>query len=269
MDIEQLTKSQIILLTLLVSFVTSIATGIVTVSLVNQAPPGITQTVNRIVERTIEKVVPTAVPAVATLGTNIVTEKTIVVRDDDLAAQSIEKLQQTLIRILEKGSIDSAVIARGVIIDSTGVAVTDKDALSIHGSYEAILPSGKKAAITLRPFSTSSPLAVVDLTVPQGELLQAAVFADASKLKLGQSVIRIGGKVKDAVAIGTVSALPDGTTNGDFIEASVVSATPGNILTTIFGEVVGMTTIGSLAYGDELYTPTISVKMLFTKKTAQ
>ena len=51
MDMEELSKSQIILLTLLVSFVTSIATGIVTVSLMNQAPPAIAQTVNRIIER--------------------------------------------------------------------------------------------------------------------------------------------------------------------------------------------------------------------------
>ena len=58
MDIEQLNRTQILLLTLLVSFVTSIATGIVTVSLMGQAPHGITQTVNRIFERTVEKVVP-------------------------------------------------------------------------------------------------------------------------------------------------------------------------------------------------------------------
>src|SRR4029077_18213268 len=54
MDIEKLTKSQIVLLTLLVSFVTSIATGIVTVSLMDQAPPAIAQSVSRIVEHTVE-----------------------------------------------------------------------------------------------------------------------------------------------------------------------------------------------------------------------
>src|SRR3989344_3153329 len=96
MDLEQLSKTQIILLTLLVSFVTSIATGIVTVSLVNQAPPGITQTVNRIVERTVERVVP---DVKLTQGAAVVTtEKTVVVKEDDLIAEAIGKVSSRVIR---------------------------------------------------------------------------------------------------------------------------------------------------------------------------
>ena len=55
---EHLTKQQIILLTLLVSFVTSIATGIVTVSLINQAPANTTNTIERVIENTVAAALP-------------------------------------------------------------------------------------------------------------------------------------------------------------------------------------------------------------------
>ena len=66
MDIKDLNKKQLILLTLLITFVVSIATGIVTVSLMNQMPPKATQTITNVVQRTIEKV--TTLPAVTDNG---------------------------------------------------------------------------------------------------------------------------------------------------------------------------------------------------------
>ena len=58
MDIKELNKSQLILLAILLSFVTSIATGITTVTLMQQAPASVTAPITKIVQQTIEKIVP-------------------------------------------------------------------------------------------------------------------------------------------------------------------------------------------------------------------
>jgi len=58
MDVKELNKSQLILLAILLSFITSIATGITTVTLLEKAPQSVTVPINRIVLETVEKIVP-------------------------------------------------------------------------------------------------------------------------------------------------------------------------------------------------------------------
>ncbi len=203
MDIEQLTKHQIILLTLLVSFVTSMATGIVTVSLMGQAPPGVTKIVNQIVEHTVETVAPSQALGAAAATT----EKTVVVKDDDLAAQSISTVQKSVVRITKAGGKD--LIARGVIIDAKGTTLTDAAALSASGdAFEAILASGERVAVSKVSISTSSPIATITLALGTTTGSSPAKLGSASSLKLGQSVIRIGGMGSDTVGNGVVASLP-------------------------------------------------------------
>src|ERR1700690_30511 len=123
MDIEQLSKSQIILLTLLTSFVTSIATGIVSVSLMDQAPPVVAQTVNRVVEHTVEKVIPSGQTAAST----VTTEKTVVINQSDAISQAVQKATPSVVR-LYASSDPTQFIALGTVLNSTGMIVTDSDA---------------------------------------------------------------------------------------------------------------------------------------------
>lgn len=267
MDIEQLNRTQILLLTLLVSFVTSIATGIVTVSLMGQAPQGITQTVNRIVERTVETVVPmpvrntaaAVVGAVSQQPAAAAVETTVVVKEDDLAADSIVRVQQATVRLVEKGAPESSVLARGVIIDASGVVAVDRSVTDPNLGVEVILPDGARFSAKPRPVAAGEALRFYDMNLvgTSTPTLTAVPLADIGKLRLGQSVIRIGGRTRDSVAVGVISSLPQ--TGGVLIESTAESVTPGSLLVTIFGELVGIATGESLAQGSGFYTPASAV----------
>lgn len=268
MDLEQLTKHQIVLLTLLVSFVTSIATGIVTVALMDQAPDGVTRVVNQIVERTVETVVPEQPAAVAA-----VTEKIVYVNNDDLAAKSIASVQKGIIRIVSKGG--TSLIARGVLTSSTGSALTDRAALVSSGAreFEAILASGERVPLTV-PSLTAGTSSIVRVDVQLGTSTGTAPvkLGDVRNVALGQRVIRIGGVGSDTVGEGVVATLPSlgESTIPETVAASVSSATPGSILFTLSGEVIGLTTAQSAQSGSEFYTvPAESISLLPTSRSIE
>jgi len=87
---NDLNNTQLVLLALLVSFVTSIATGIVTVTLLDQAPPAVTQTINRVVEKTVEVVTPSKDSSVT---------QTVVVKEEKFVAQAAEKNSPNVVQV--------------------------------------------------------------------------------------------------------------------------------------------------------------------------
>ena len=97
MDIEELSKSQTVLLVLLVSFVTSMATGIVTVSLMDQAPTSVAQTVNRVIQQTIKEVTAPSETAAASTATQ--PTKTVVVKESDEIAGAVAKSSASVVRL--------------------------------------------------------------------------------------------------------------------------------------------------------------------------
>ena len=256
MDIEHLTKHQIVLLAFLVGFVTSIATGIVTVSLMDQAPPSVTRTINQIVERTVEKVVPAVVPASqgAAAATTVIKETTVVVKNDDLVAQSISSVQKGIVRIISLND-RSVLVARGVVVDANGIVLSDRGSLEPLGTinFEAILPGGEHVPAVMRiPIGTST-IAVLDLQMASSSGKVAVVpIAQAGKLQLGGSIIRIGGSGSDTVGTGVIAKLPD--SHSGLVQATVVSTTPGSIIINSFGELIGITTSDSSAWGADFYT---------------
>jgi hypothetical protein len=277
MDIEGLTKSQIILLTLLVSFVTSIATGIVTVTLLEQAPTEVTQTINRVVERTVERVVPDLSKV---QGAAVTTKEiTVVVKEDDLITDSIEKNQGTLTRIIGVPDADplAAPTLRGlgIIVDPSGIAALPRSILAPGVNYAAVNPSGDTVTIKLlNPEGGSIALIQLSKKGDAPTNFTAANIPGNLTLKLGQSVIALSGDTRSKVSIGIISSLDEVSVSGGstasssiaFINTNVSESDtmPGSPLLNIFGETIGIRT-GKPTGGGSSFIPSAAITEELTK----
>jgi hypothetical protein len=235
-DMEHLTKQQIVLLTLLVSFVSSIATGIVTVSLLEQTPPTVTQTINRVVERTIEQV---------NLGATT-TKETVVIRDDEATTNAIAKAERSVVRIENGGRY----VGLGVIITDLGKIIARTDARE-SGNIKARLEGGNEATLALISYDEATGFAIYQ--AEQGTDLKsrraytAASLADSNNLKLGQAAVLIGGNETPVVASGIISALergagPPGKEPVTRVLTSIRESAFDSqaVLVNLLGEVVGI-----------------------------
>ncbi len=229
---EELNKTQIILLTLLVTFVTSIGTGIITVSLLQQVPPEVTHTINRVVERTVEKVVPQKGSTAPTK------EVTIVVKEEDSIISTIDKNAKSVVRISVKPIVSDAVAAAaaadsqynsiGIVVSKDGLVVADKKVLaSASGTLTATFADG--VSFPLKPVTNSDKSPFVFFTVDQTSnpsyVFVPVDMGDSGLLKLGQTAVELGGKDRNKVAIGRISGFVFGES-----ATSTASTTPKTIV---------------------------------------
>lgn len=270
MDIERLTKSQIVLLVLLVSFVTSIATGIVTVTLLEEAPPVVTQTINRVVEHTIERVV----PGETQTATVIETEKTVVVNEEDLITQAIERNTDKIVKIFRMTSEGSVYVGAGVLVSKDGIvaAATDSSILNPHGSYFVLLSSGKEIGGEVAQIEMGKPTALLKLTFTEedGVVPGSIKYGDINGLKLGQTTLTLAGRVRTSIALGIISGLDEEEVEiaGSEEEPKMISVLQaietnvdgskiekGGVLLNLFGDVIGISTSESRIHGVADFTP--------------
>ncbi len=274
MDMEKLTKQQIVLVTLLVSFVTSIATGIVTVALMDQAPAGVTQTINRIVERTIEKAV--TIPA-TTNSAAVVTRETVVVKEDDQIIGSIDKNKNSIVRIYTNMSNAGDVAQRtfiglGTIISKEGLIITGDVFADTNGRYMVTVDNNKFYSVAVLPKKTDGQLYFLKIVQDAKNIVDfiPVTFSDSNNLKLGQTVIAWGGEEQDSVSTGIVSSLVNivgsvstttstSTSTGPItskisaINTSIAltDSLSGGPLLNLYGEVVGLKVSSTIS--DKIY----------------
>ncbi len=231
MDIKDLNKPQLILLAVLLSFVTSIATGITTVTLMQQAPASFTAPVNRIIQQTVEKIQQVE---------GKTTVQTVVVKEEDLVVDAIAKNKLALFLVSkeildETGIIVEVGAGRGFAVTTGGIVAVDDSLVFDKGVYYLKNESGKfKAdfmAMNKEGFSLlkiGNPIdgkSKVAFTVP--------TFGDLDKMKIGQKIIVLGNNISSFIFEG----------NKD-IKMSVTKSNGGAMVLDIDGNVLGIALSG-------------------------
>jgi hypothetical protein len=260
MELKELDNYQLVLLTLLISFVSSIATAIITVYLLQQSPT-VNSVINQVIQRTIEQTAPTEITQSDQPKTQA---QTIIIKEDDLIAQALSQgfkevggiyttapsssttAQTTPIDLTASAvgattetqptKFPDVLVGLGVLIDTNGMFLT-------QGKYEKsdgdiVMISGSAYAITKSTYIDTSDLSILTL-VPGSK---SPTFADLKPegvgdlAKVGQTALVIGlnGKFikstiisvappgKDALGLGSIITLQD-TVSSKYIGGPVLS----------------------------------------------
>lgn len=223
MNLEDLTKSQLILLTVLINFVTSIATGILTVSLLDQAPPVVTQTVNRIVEHTVETVAQAAPAAV-------VAAPQPSVEDLITAAFAADSKGVVAVYGVDTGTSTDPVAVGTYLPKSRAVVTASASTLPKEvligfgdGSYAPASLSHADDALAIYGFADSAALPAA----PSPKLLSSA------DLKVGQTALAL---TKDgSAATGIIAKVAD-----DGIHTNLPETNPGAAAVDLSGNLIGI-----------------------------
>lgn len=197
---EHLTKAQIVLLTLFVSFVASMATGIVVVTLMDQSPDPVNQTITNVVERTIEKITPTFVDKPGT---------TVVIKDEDLVVDAIDRNIKSVVSfkttIGEGGTLPAGV---GTIVSSDGLVITDRWNLGL-GTLSTTI-NGIQYTLDVIYNNKADSLGIgrlVPVSATSTPVFNAVTLGNPNTLKLGQTSIVIGGRDGKTISTGLITGL--------------------------------------------------------------
>jgi S1-C subfamily serine protease len=258
MDMEKLTKQQIVLVTLLVSFVTSIATGIVTVALMDQAPPGVTQTINRVVERTVEKVV---TPPSTGNAAAVITRETVVVKEDDKIVESVDKNKVSVARIYTdtRREGERVFVGLGTIVTKEGLVATGEVFGDTRAKYVITTNGIDFYPVVVLPKKDETNLYFLKVVQDEKNPITfvPVVFSDSNSLKLGQTIIAWGGDTRNSVSTGIISSLID-------TETAVASGSTSTAPTrNIIGLMTNNNLSDSIAGGPllNLYGETIGIRV--------
>lgn len=259
MDINNLTKTQMVLLVLLVSFVTSFVTGIVTVALVEQAPPPITQTIQKVVERVKEFPAQLTADPKQDKPSGEVNGKVTVITQEDQVINIVRESSPAVVSV----SGPKGVLGAGFFVSADGLAITNRRTVDdSETEYSVILNNGTSYTLKVLGRDPEHDLAILKV---EGSGFSYARLSDSDSIKTGQTVAAIGsatGQFQNSVSVGVISGLSlnltaSGTDSGfnglygaiqtDF---AISSGNSGGPLLDLAGRVIGVNTAAASGAGN-------------------
>ncbi len=269
MNIEELTKSQIFLLTILTSFVTSMATGIVAVALMDQAPTTITQSVSRIIQTSVQPDSPdkNSQPVAAAVAVPLKAEMPEPQKQPSIS-EIVQSFVPSIVRLYDAGS-GGAFVGFGVVMDAQGTIMADVESLGGRPSVNVVLPDGTKlkasailrdvqhGLVFLSGVSSSS-------TPPQ----YAPARSSEAVSVIGQEVIAVFGKESTRIASGLIVAISDGATPALSTDLNAALIERGTPLIDRAGAFVGLSTSVSRAVEGAAFIPASVVTAEYEKARA-
>jgi len=255
---ESLTKTQIVLLVLLVSFVTSLATGIVTVTLVNQAPQPITHTINKVVEKLVPKEVP-------------IKEKTVIFSNEENLVKVIKEASLAVVSVMtatvkdltatttsEETGKKPMLAGSGFFVSKEGLVLTNKHIVGDETlEYVVMTSDGNTYPATVISRSPSQDVAVLKV---EGNNFNFIPLGDSKNINVGQTAIALGsdlGEFQNTVSVGVVSGLnklaaalnsvsgPEDLVALIQIDAATNPGNSGGPLVDLNGRAIGINTVGA------------------------
>ncbi len=227
MDIKELNKTQLILLAILLSFITSIATGITTVTLMQQAPVSFTAPINRVVQQTIEKIQQVE---------GKTTVQTVVVKEEDLVVDAIAKNQSAVFSITKEtqdvnGTTIEASAGRGFAVSTDGIVVADALSIPDKEVYYVKNDSGKFKADFISTDKAGFSFLKIGASVNGTDKLVFTVpaFGDLDKMKVGQKVLVFGSNISSSIFEGNKN-----------VNINVTKSNTGGLVLNLDGEALGI-----------------------------
>ena len=259
MDIEELTKSQIVLLVILISFVTSMATGIVTVSLMDQAPTSVAQTVNRVIQQTIREVSMPAQSASVSAPVAAASVKTVIIKQSDEIASAVRLATPSVVHLYS--SDGTTFLGLGVFVGPAGNILTDDAAMGDTEDATVTLAGGStvRASVTTRDSGAGVViLSVASSSISTSTPALAPIALAPSAPILGETVVVLSGQSSPWVGNGLISSLGTAGSSKEPLVKTNISGDNvlyGSPLIDASGNLVGISTSVSRASGASVFEP--------------